>query len=571
MSILAATHLTSHLSSHNCYQQHGRSQSDQTDRRSRSGISSTMDLPSSRKHSSNSKFPVFFAESHSLISGKKNVAMVRSLPLVSSSKRAREDDEEDNTVVETSFCAKRARSAPTSPINRSSADTTLVEDLRLNNDIIITSTSTPKKPSGMMTPPPSDPLGMDQSPLQDNGSGTSLSTPMSSPKTTKLPPIRVRPIIRPSVKPVSIIENSSLYFPDTSYSYFSGRTTLPRGFLESNVREAREDNNDEWRETMVHSLRANDGQKFREFKDFCLQSNKQTDTSAATTNFTGQDEQPRVSFDSKVSSKATQERPRLAQLIDRRLLRNESATEGFYNTSNIVNFPFVNNYTYQSHDYLKDLEMLSTTAAHNMPHGYTPSQSFVPQIPPVSQPILPHNQVQHLPSQFVASRAVPLSTILSETRTASPPPQTPRVYNQHVTPLSSPKRNHEHMGSPTRFVTSPKMGSGSPSTTKQHSSPTSSTRVCISCQSNQSPCWRPSWSVVEGQLCNSCGLRYKKTGARCLNRKCLRIPAKGEWSFMKSKGKTNAILYDDEGVKTGSMLAYKCLHCDGVVEVEEGR
>lgn len=83
-------------------------------------------------------------------------------------------------------------------------------------------------------------------------------------------------------------------------------------------------------------------------------------------------------------------------------------------------------------------------------------------------------------------------------------------------------------------------------------------RMCISCGLDLSPCWRPSWSPKEGQLCNSCGLRYKKTAARCLNPLCRKIPAKGEWSSMVSKGMA---LYD--GVE-----AYSCLGCGYKVEAK---
>lgn len=85
-----------------------------------------------------------------------------------------------------------------------------------------------------------------------------------------------------------------------------------------------------------------------------------------------------------------------------------------------------------------------------------------------------------------------------------------------------------------------------------------SKRRCISCGSDQSPCWRPSWSPSAGQLCNSCGLRYKKTNARCIEKGCGRIPAKGEWVSMKNAGVRNA--------RTGQM-EYKCLYCNGGVEV----
>ncbi|OBA22590.1 hypothetical protein METBIDRAFT_11408 [Metschnikowia bicuspidata var. bicuspidata NRRL YB-4993] len=86
-----------------------------------------------------------------------------------------------------------------------------------------------------------------------------------------------------------------------------------------------------------------------------------------------------------------------------------------------------------------------------------------------------------------------------------------------------------------------------------------SLRICISCGTDLSPCWRPSWSCQEGQLCNSCGLRYKKTAARCLKAECKKIPAKGEWALMQSKGTTT---YED------GKLAYGCLSCGGQVELK---
>lgn len=83
-------------------------------------------------------------------------------------------------------------------------------------------------------------------------------------------------------------------------------------------------------------------------------------------------------------------------------------------------------------------------------------------------------------------------------------------------------------------------------------------RKCISCGSDQSPCWRPSWSAAAGQLCNSCGLRYKKTGARCVSSTCRRIPAKGEWMVMKNAA-----------TRINGKLTFQCLSCGGEVEVGE--
>lgn len=86
-----------------------------------------------------------------------------------------------------------------------------------------------------------------------------------------------------------------------------------------------------------------------------------------------------------------------------------------------------------------------------------------------------------------------------------------------------------------------------------------SKRRCISCGSDQSPCWRPSWSAAAGQLCNSCGLRYKKTNARCLNKSCGRVPAKGEWLTIK-----NAAVKGPDG-----RMHYQCFYCGGEIELKK--
>ncbi|KAJ8102116.1 hypothetical protein POJ06DRAFT_77157 [Lipomyces tetrasporus] len=112
------------------------------------------------------------------------------------------------------------------------------------------------------------------------------------------------------------------------------------------------------------------------------------------------------------------------------------------------------------------------------------------------------------------------------------------------------ERVEASLRSPSRSVSpSPISKPGSPSMQANHNC-----RRCISCGSDQSPCWRPSWSIEAGQLCNSCGLRYKKTGARCLSASCGRIPAKGEWVTMRS---------------TQAPGRYTCLYCGGGVAVGE--
>ncbi|KAK9460076.1 uncharacterized protein V1516DRAFT_626678 [Lipomyces oligophaga] len=136
-----------------------------------------------------------------------------------------------------------------------------------------------------------------------------------------------------------------------------------------------------------------------------------------------------------------------------------------------------------------------------------------------------------------SSSSISLSAASSSPSKASAP-KTPNVDSGLCTPSPS-------------VSPSPKPAAAS---LHQHSTSHHSGRKCISCGSDQSPCWRPSWSVEAGQLCNSCGLRYKKTGARCLSASCGRIPAKGEWVTMRS---------------TQPAGRYSCLYCGSGVAVGE--
>ncbi|KAJ1950151.1 DNA-binding transcription repressor [Linderina macrospora] len=50
-------------------------------------------------------------------------------------------------------------------------------------------------------------------------------------------------------------------------------------------------------------------------------------------------------------------------------------------------------------------------------------------------------------------------------------------------------------------------------------------RCCVSCGVKETPCWRPGW--IDGMnLCNSCGLRYKKGKVYCAS--CCYVPMKTE-------------------------------------------
>ncbi|KAG0670887.1 DNA-binding transcription repressor [Maudiozyma exigua] len=91
-------------------------------------------------------------------------------------------------------------------------------------------------------------------------------------------------------------------------------------------------------------------------------------------------------------------------------------------------------------------------------------------------------------------------------------------------------------------------------------------RTCLSCHSNDSPCWRPSWSSrKQDQLCNSCGLRYKKTHTRCLNDSCRKIPTKSELNIMKSNGFAQDYVNGLDGLREG----YRCLFCNTITETTQ--
>ncbi|CCE61873.1 hypothetical protein TPHA_0B02010 [Tetrapisispora phaffii CBS 4417] len=106
----------------------------------------------------------------------------------------------------------------------------------------------------------------------------------------------------------------------------------------------------------------------------------------------------------------------------------------------------------------------------------------------------------------------------------------------------------------SKSVTPRKRSNGSP----QHMH----IRKCLSCNSSDSPCWRPSWSSKKhDQLCNSCGLRLQKTRTRCLTDSCKKIPTKSELTIMKTNGMIKETLNNGEVVE-----GYRCLFCNGVAE-----
>ena len=144
--------------------------------------------------------------------------------------------------------------------------------------------------------------------------------------------------------------------------------------------------------------------------------------------------------------------------------------------------------------------------------------------------------------------------------------------------LQSPQQKYHPiiLNSPEKFTTNkPISNSNSEDETDQDimqaspkSSPSqrrNSNRFCVSCHCTDSPCWRPSWSKSkQDQLCNSCGLRYKKTHTRCTNQNCRKIPSKGELTLMKSNKPITFTKPD--GTHTYGMA---CLFCGHTVATDE--
>ncbi|PSK40393.1 hypothetical protein C7M61_000028 [Candidozyma pseudohaemuli] len=196
-----------------------------------------------------------------------------------------------------------------------------------------------------------------------------------------------------------------------------------------------------------------------------------------------------------------------------------------------INFPYESNYTYLNKTYMNDverypeyLELAQSLIQLSRPAGAGASY-YQPEYRP---PVAAVNTVPFTPENS-----------FTENEPSSPKKKQKTKFIPITPPSVKDKSRSELMRLPPRHGQQ-------------------AARVCISCGSDQSPCWRPSWSIKEGQLCNSCGLRYKKTLARCLNKKCKKIPAKGEWLLMQTKGKAD---FGDE-------KAYSCLDCGWKVEVK---
>lgn len=124
--------------------------------------------------------------------------------------------------------------------------------------------------------------------------------------------------------------------------------------------------------------------------------------------------------------------------------------------------------------------------------------------------------------------------------------ESPDSFSENISSAIKSSSNSSIQSSPKSKKTSRSNSSAS-----QHSHKTYKFHQCLSCKTQESPCWRPSWAISKKeQLCNSCGLRYKKSRIRCLNDACLRIPSLSEAHIMKN-GKEMKCLYCSSEVEIG--------------------
>ncbi|SCU90128.1 LAME_0E07184g1_1 [Lachancea meyersii CBS 8951] len=182
----------------------------------------------------------------------------------------------------------------------------------------------------------------------------------------------------------------------------------------------------------------------------------------------------------------------------------------------------------------------------------------------------PKSLTKSSPRDFVHGQEV-LRAELTPVRSRTPPrTQTlmingPHTPNTSISTISFPAGADADADTDAEVTRTPITETPVAATRKMSSPKRSSARTCISCLATDSPCWRPSWTnKKQDQLCNSCGLRYKKTQTRCLNESCRKIPSKGELAIMKANGVLTRIS-PDGNVSRG----LGCLFCNSIVETKD--
>ncbi|KAG0237083.1 DNA-binding transcription repressor [Mortierella sp. GBA43] len=77
-------------------------------------------------------------------------------------------------------------------------------------------------------------------------------------------------------------------------------------------------------------------------------------------------------------------------------------------------------------------------------------------------------------------------------------------------------------------------GAGTTPRSSSGSGGSSSSKHCEACGAKETPCWRPGY-IPNTVLCNSCGLRYKKSNVFCTKIQCKYIPLKTEYASMEAE------------------------------------
>jgi len=350
--------------------------------------------------------------------------------------------------------------------------------------------------------------------------------------------------------------NSAYYYPDTCYSF----CLLDRSIPIAGVNERAyllEQQNREWRDYYRYEVSHRNSRLYRKYKDYCE-------------NLRG------------LEARCI---PRVTPLNFEPLLPNASKLSTFVNNQysrfdGLVNYPYASNYNYQSTGYMQDVNLLTSSPElykGKAKKGFSFKGDFKDhkcELPPLKQILRKnsfHEDTEELEAASPYTRSTPIQIARHSTERETTSKAAPLVA-KFINTSFSQSSDTEDKPTSTTVIESPGKKSKKLNTHRRHSHTSHSRRIikkCISCHSTQSPCWRPSWAPEEGQLCNSCGLRYKKTRARCINPKCLRIPAKGEWTLMKKRGKVDIPQLNSKGVKIGVHHNYKCLHCEGEVVVDE--
>ncbi|KAF9542798.1 DNA-binding transcription repressor [Mortierella hygrophila] len=103
-------------------------------------------------------------------------------------------------------------------------------------------------------------------------------------------------------------------------------------------------------------------------------------------------------------------------------------------------------------------------------------------------------------------------------------------------------------GAGTNGGPSPSLSSASPKKPAKARESKATTKKCEACGASETPCWRPGYTA-HSALCNSCGLRYKKSNVFCAKVGCKYIPLKTEYAAMEA-----------ERVKSGRahLVCHKC-------------